>query len=41
MSQLSMLTSELQNTDWMWDIGLSSLIPVDLDSMLGVLPNEP
>ncbi|MCJ1390034.1 hypothetical protein MMC18_002892 [Xylographa bjoerkii] len=37
----SMLINELQNTDWMWDIGLSSLIPVDIDSMLSTLSNEP
>ena len=28
------LTSDLSNCDWMWDVGISSLLPIDLDADL-------
>ena len=29
---------DMQNTDWMWDMGFTSLLPVDIDSFSAPFP---
>ena len=30
---------DLQNTDWMWEMGFTSLLPIDIDSFSAPLPS--